>query len=296
MLEYVVFRLLSLLAPRLPPAVAYTLFGWIGDLSYWLLPRRRANVRRNLSVILRGGAEGVDGLAREVFREGARYYYDTFRIPALSDQELERAISLQGWDHVERGLAAGRGAVMVTAHLGSPVLVAQILAVRQCRVVSVVEAVRPPQLLDLMVRVRGSHGIRLVPFGPNVVRELTEALERNEIVGLVADRDLQKSGVPVDFFGVETSMPTGPVMLAMRTGAALIPAFTYRLRNGRFIARIEEPLELARTGKLKEDVRLNTQRLAAVLEKAIAEKPEQWIVFELVWPERAAADRSGAAS
>lgn len=296
MLEYQVFRLLSWLAPHLSPSVAYRLFGWVGDLSYWVLPRRRANVRRNLSLVLRGGTERLGRLMRETFREGARYYYDTFRVPALTDDELEAAISLEGWEHLEEGLKGGKGVVLVTAHLGSPVLVAQILAVRGCRVVSVVEAVNPPQLLDLMSRARGSRGIRLVPLGPSIVRELTEALERNEIVGLVADRDLQGSGVPAEFFGAETIMPSGPVTLAIRTGATLVPAFTYRLHDGSFLARIEEPLPMVRTGKLREDVRLNTQRLAAVLEKAIAEKPEQWIVFEPVWPEQAAEDRLGAAS
>ncbi len=296
MLEYSVFRLLSWLAPRLPPSVAYKLFGWIGDISYWVLPRRRANVRRNLSMVLRGGTEGLGQLIRETFREGARYYYDTFRVPALTDEELEATITLRGWEHLEKGLEGGKGVVLVTAHLGSPVLVAQILAVRRCRVVSVVEAVNPPQLLELMTRARGSRGIRLVPLGPSIFRVLNESLARNEIVGLVADRDLQGSGVRAEFFGAETVMPSGPVTLALRTGAALVPAFTYRRRDGGFLARIEEPLSMTRTGKLKEDVRLNTQRLAAVLEKAIAEKPEQWIVFESVWPEGAAEDRFGAAS
>lgn len=270
--------------------------GWMGEIAYRLLPRRRANVQRNLSVILKGKAEKLDELARNVFREGASYYYDNFRIPALSDQELERTITLQGWENLERGLATGKGVILVTAHLGSPVLVAQILAVRRYKLVSVVEAIRPPQLLDLMVRIRGSRGIRMVPFAPSIVRELAEALERNEIVGLVADRDIQKNGVAARFFGSETTMPTGPVMLAIRTGATLIPAFTYRSGDGHFVARIEEPLELERTGKLKDNIRINTQRMASVLEKAIAEKPEQWVVFEPVWPETAAADRLGASN
>lgn len=284
MLEYLVFSLFSMIAPRVPPAVAHSFLGWIGDIAYWLLPRRRANVRQNLSIVLQGNTERLDELVREVFREGARYYYDNFRVPALSDQELERAIHLEGWENLERGLARGKGVVLVTAHLGSPVLVAQILAARRCRVVSVVEAIKPPQLLDLMVRIRGSRGIRLVPFGPNIVHELTKALELNQIVGLAADRDIQKNGVPASFFNKETTMPIGPVMLAIRTGATLMPAFTYRSEDGHFLANIGHPLEMERTGKLKEDIRINTQRLAEILEKAISAKPEQWIVFEPVWP------------
>ena len=152
MLEYLAFSLLSLIAPRIPPRIAYNLFGWVGVISYWLLPRRRANVRRNLSIVLGSRAPKLNNLVREVFREGARYYYDNFRIPALSDQELERVVNLEGWDNLLKALSAGKGVVLVTAHLGSPVLVAQILAARRCKVVTVAEAIEPPQLLDLMIR------------------------------------------------------------------------------------------------------------------------------------------------
>ncbi len=295
-LEYLVFRVLALLAPRVPPWLGYWLCSAAGDAAYWLLPRRRANVRRNLSTILRGRTEGLALLAREVFREGARYYYDTFRAPALSDDELEREITLEGWENLQKGLQEGKGVLLVSAHLGSPALVVQILAVRHCKVTSVVERVRPQRLLDLMIRVRGCRGIRLIPFSSTIANTLAEALRRNEIVGLVVDRDTQRSGVPVEFFGAETTMPAGPVMIALRTGAALVPAFTYRRKGGGFVGRIEEPLELVRTGRLREELRANTQRLAAVLERAIAEAPEQWIVFEPVWPETTAEGRQGAAN
>ena len=296
MLEYLVFRVLGALAPRTPVRLGYWLCSIAGDVAYWLLPRRRANVRRNLSMILRGRTEGLAVLVREVFREGAKYYFDTFRIPALSDDQLEREICLEGWDNLQRGLQRGRGVLLVSAHLGSPVLVAQILAVRHCKVTSVVERVRPQRLLDLMLRVRGSRGIRLIPISATTANTLAEALRRNEIVGLVADRDIQKSGVAVEFFGAQTRMPTGPVMIALRTGAALVPGFTYRRKGGGFLGRVEEPLELVRTGRLREDLEVNTQRLAAVLERAIAEAPEQWIVFESVWPETTAEGQAGAAN
>lgn len=294
MLEYLVFRLLSLLALRIPPGVAYRLCNPIGDLAYLLLPRRRRAVRRNLSVVLGSEAPDLGRRMREVFREGVKYYYDTFRAPALSDQELERQIDMQGWENLEGALARGRGAIILTAHYGSPSLVAQILAVRKCRVTTVAESLRNRGLLDLMIQVRGSRGIRLVPVGPNVTRELMDVLSRNEVVGVVGDRDVQKNGLPVRLFGVETTLPAGPVVLALRTGAALLPAFTRRLGDGRFSAHIGEPLVLSRTGTVQEDLRRGIQRVAELLEQAIKVSPEQWIVFEPIWPEEAEA-RQGAA-
>lgn len=294
MLEYLVFRLLSLLAPRIPPRVAYRLCNPIGDLACWLLPSRRRIVRQNLSMVLGGEPPDLARRTRGVFREGVKYYYDTFRASSLSDQEMERVISLQGWDNLQGALARGKGALVLTAHFGSPALVAQILAVRKCRVTAVAEALPNRRLLDLMSRVRAGHGIRVVPFGPSITRELTAALGRNEVVGVVGDRDIQKTGVPVRFFGRETTLPVGPVMLALRTGAALLPSFTYRQKDGHFAAFIGEPLQLERTGRLQEDLRRGTQRVAELLEEAIKKSPEQWIVFEPIWSEGAAA-RQGAA-
>ncbi len=294
MLEYLVFLLLSLLAPRIPPRVAYWVCRPVGDLTYWFSPGRRRAVRRNLEIILGSEARDLDRRTREVFREGAKNYYDTFLAPGLSDQQLEKMISLEGWDNLQRALEMGRGVVLVTAHLGSPALVAQILGARKARMTVVAEPLRSRRLFELMARVRATReSIRVVPFSPTVTHELTEALGRNEVIGVVADRDISKNGIPVRFFGVETLLPVGPVMLALRTGAALMPAFTYRLPDGGLVGRIREPLDLERTGRLREDLRLNTQKLAGVLEEAIRKSPEQWTVFEPIWPE---GGRLGAAS
>lgn len=294
MLQYLVFRLLSLLASLLPPTVAYRLCILVGDVAYWLLPRRRGIVRRNLSIVLGCQGPELDRRVREVFREGAKYYYDTFRVPALTDEELARSISVVGWEHLDSALERGRGAVMFTAHLGSPALVAQVLTLRRHKVTTVVEPLRPRKLLDLMIGIRGRRGIRMIPIGPSITRELTETLRRNEIVAMVVDRDLRGTGVPVRLFGVLTTLPAGPVMLALRTGAALIPAFTYRRQDGRFDGEIWEPLALERTGDLREDLRRNTQKVAGALESAIRRSPGQWVVFEPIWPGEAGLSRGAA--
>ncbi len=297
MLEYLLFRLLSLLAPKIPPSVAYRLCNPIGDATYRLLGGRRRTVRRNLSIILGSGVPDLDRRTREVFREGVKNYYETFLAPSLSDGDLERIITLEGWDNLRGALGQGKGVVLVTAHLGSPALVSQILGARRCPITVVVEPVRPRKLFDLMVRVRATRtDIRIVPFGPTVTQELTEALRQNEVVGLVADRDVSKNGVPVQFFGEEALLPVGPALLALRTGADLLTAFTYRLEDGSLMGRIAEPLQLERTGSLREDLRLTTQKLAGVMEEAIRKCPEQWTVFEPIWPEEGSENRLGAAS
>lgn len=109
-------------------------------------------VQRNLRMVLGAAGGDLDRRTRKVFREGVKYYYDTFRIPALSSVELERLITVTGWEQLEGALARGKGAVMPTAHLGSPALAAHIVAARQLKFTTVVEPVSSPKLLKLMLR------------------------------------------------------------------------------------------------------------------------------------------------
>lgn len=286
MLQYVAYLALARLAPIVPPAAAYWVCDLIGDLLYSALPRRRRTVLRNLSIVVGGGVEKVQSLARDTFRQGVRYYYDTFRVPVLSDDDIGRLVNFERLELLDEVLANGKGAVIFTAHFGSPALVVQSIAARGHRITTVAEPVKPDRLFNLINGARGRRGISLLPLGPNSFRELTAVLARNEIVGIVGDRDLQGTGVAVKLFGRETRLPAGPVLLALRTGAPIVPAFSLRLPGDRFGGYLEDPVELTRTGELKQDVRLNTEKLAAVLERAISQHPEQWIVFEPIWPEK----------
>jgi phosphatidylinositol dimannoside acyltransferase len=274
-----------------PPRLAYALCDALGDIAYRALPRQRRAVRSNLARVLGERSRNLDRRVQQVFRSGAKYYYDTFKVASLTDAELMRLAPVSGWDNLDRALEAGKGALLATAHLGSPGLVSHSLSVRGYSVTVPAEPVRPKRLFDLMCRVRGSRGNRLIPVGPGTTRELTDALRRNEVVGILVDRDVQKTGVTVDLFGAPVPLPAGPVTLALRTGAALVPAFTFRTRDGRLEGRIGEPVEIERTGSLREDVRRNTQKVAALLEEAVRRCPEQWVVFEPMWPAEEAASR-----
>lgn len=293
--QYLFFRILSVAAPLVPPRLAYAACDLIGGLAYRLLPRPRRSVRYNLARVTRESGSDLERSVKEVFKGGAKYYYDTFRIPALSDDRLLQIASIAGLERIDRALERGRGAIIVTAHLGSPALVAQLLGLRGFKVTTPAEPVKPDALFELLSRVRGGRGIKLVPLSTGITRELTEALGRNELVGLVADRDLQGTGVLVDFFGAPFSLPAGPVMLAMRTGAAIVPGFTCRTGDGRFEGYMGEEVQLESTGNLKVDVKSNTQRLAGEMEKGIRRCPRQWVVFQRVWPEPRDGDATGVA-
>jgi KDO2-lipid IV(A) lauroyltransferase len=126
----------------------------------------------------------------------------------------------------------------------------------------------------------------VVPLGDGAATAVMKALKANEVVCLLCDRDLERNGVEVEFFGERTTLPAGPAMLGLRTGAPVLPTgvyFTPRYNGHHAIVR--PPLTASRLGGgLRDDVARVTQSLARELEFLIRRAPDQWHLFQPNWP------------
>ena len=151
-------------------------------------------------------------------------------------------------------------------------------------VTAVVESLEPPALFEFFVEFRREIGLNIVPLGPDAGNEILKALNSNQIVCLLADRDIIGDGVELEFFGEITTIPAGPATLALRTGAALIPCAVYFDGRTGHHAVVEPPLEVVREGRLRDDVRRVTIDLAGRLEGLIRHAPTQWHLQQPNWP------------
>jgi lauroyl/myristoyl acyltransferase len=283
-LTYYLYRLAGFLVPLVPLRLGYSVAASLGRLFYWLSRGARAGVRDNVTHVLGEDASAaeVERVTRETFRYIALNYYDLFRVPTLSPAQIERVVKVEGWQNVERALAAGKGLIMVSVHFGNIEIVLHILLFRGIPVTIPVERVQPESLFEYICRVRSSKGLRLIPIdGP--LLELFRALKRGGIAGLAADRDITRSGVMVDFFGTPARLPDGHVQLALRTGVPIVMGFSQRLPDNTFVARFEPPLELENTGDREHDVRVGLEKLVAIMERYIARHPEQWAITVPIW-------------
>lgn len=283
MILYLLALLLSRIVPLVPPRIGYALCWLFGTIWWAVAPGHRAAVRENLRHVLGTDHARARAIEREVFRNGAISYYETFRIPKLTPAEIERLVDARGWEHLDAALAAGSGAILVSAHLSSVVLVAQIIAARGYPISAVAEPVKPERLYRLLADIRFGHGITVVPIRPGVSRALVRVLERNEIVGLVSDRSVTGSGRCVRFFDAEARLPDGAAVLALRCAAPILPAIATRRPDGRYVGLIEPPIPIERTGDLDADIERIMRRAVERLEYHIAAHPEQWTVFQPVW-------------
>jgi len=287
---YYVFRLVGLLAPRLPVWLGLRLAAALGDLWYHLARGRRAILISNLRHVLgpraSGGAseEIIQRTARAVFRNTFRNYYDLFRLPHLPGEELEKLIVVYGEEHLRAALAAGRGAILAAAHFGNVELMTRASAIRHYQITGVAEHVQPEKLYRYLLAQRSSGGVHLVPIDGSL-KAIFRALRANELVGLAADRDVSGTGITVPFFGAPANLPAGYVSLALRTGAPVLPIFIVRQPEGRFVIQIEPPLALANSGDRERDVRSGVAQMVAVLERYIGQYPEQWTFYQPIWDE-----------
>ena len=252
---------------------------------YLLAPGARAAVWDNLRHVL--GRAPTHRQVLRVFQAGALNYWDTLAIPGLTRADARRRITMHGLGHIDEARAAGKGAILVGAHLGSVALAAQLLPALGYPVVGLLEPTRPRELFEFFARQRQALGVRLLPVSPGALRELIVALRRNEVVVLVSDRDLAGTGPMIEFFGASTRFPDGAASLAVRTGARLLPAYATRRADGTFEAWVEPALPLPAAGDTKTAVRQLTQAVARRLEYHIASQPEQWTVFQRRWPVKA---------
>jgi phosphatidylinositol dimannoside acyltransferase len=287
------YRAAEALAAATPDRVGRAVAAMMGRAASVLLPGVRATVTANQARVL-----GVDPAspiaevaARDAFALYARYWYDTFRIGAISNEEVLRRTTADGLEHIDAALEQGTGVVCALPHMGNWDAAGRWLFARGYRIAAVAEVLRPPRLFDLFVRHREELGIRIVPLeSGRTGRELAALLADNWLVGLVADRDLSGRGVEVEMFGERRKIPAGPALLSLSSGAPLLPCAVFTRADGWHIA-VSPPLAVERSGDRRLDVRALSAALAREFERAISAAPADWHLFQPGWP---SADGSSA--
>ncbi|MCS7051405.1 MAG: lysophospholipid acyltransferase family protein, partial [Thermomicrobium sp.] len=221
--------------------------------------------------------------ACRIFITAVTNYYDLVRLRSVDRHRLRELIEVRGLSHLEDALSRGHGVIVISAHLGNFNVVAAYPAELGLEAAIVVERVRPPQLFAYLCRLRSATGVRVLPSGPEAVPALLRLLRRNGILLVAGDRDVTGHHRAVRFFDAPAPLPIGPVALALRTGATLLPAFTIRLHPRRSLVVIDPPLELQHSGNHEHDLQENLQRVARCLERMIRTDPGQWAVLQPIW-------------
>ena len=127
-------------------------------------------------------------------------------------------------------------------------------------------------------RFRAGKGIKVIEVSesPFTTIEILRHLRQNGVVAMLGDRVFFGEGKSITFFGRKARFPVGPVVLAMKSGAALIPAFVLRQSDGRYFAMLEQPIPLVLEGERDAVIKENLEKTGQIFEKYIRSYPDQW--------------------
>jgi len=277
-IEYVGYRAGLSLLSSLPAPLTYGVAAAAARLAFRVDAGRRGIALANLRIAFPELAEPARAeIARRSYTHFAHHAVDVVRALRIGESELVARFDLVGREHFDAARARGRGVIALLPHLGSFELLALVgpaLGVDAC----VVTRPLSNRLIhaELLAR-RGARGAQILAHR-NVAPGLLRALRRGETVAILNDQYTRRSkGIFSPFFGVRASTSPGPALLALRSGAPVLPLHLVRLSRERHRLVCGAALELPRRGDLRADVEAATARLNAALEALIRAQPEQWI-------------------
>lgn len=265
----------------LPRRLMFLMAHGVGHFYWAIMKRDRRMVEKNLEVILKDPGR-VRQTTRRTFVQYAKYLVDYTRMDILREDNYSRIVQgFWGREHIDQALARGKGALILTAHLGNWEMGGVFLSLLGYSLVVITAPDFEARLHNYRIRLRQGHRIRVITLDDTLTSSLgiLKALKANDLVALLGDRDLLGKGIPVEFFGRRVFFPIGPSLLAYLSEAPLIPTFVFMNEENKYICLAEPPIELLKTGDREADLAANTQRIADMLEKYVRNYPEQWFTF-----------------
>ena len=280
-MKAVLIRLLIEVGGRLPLRLLYAAADIAAAVAWLASPRLREITRDHVDHVYARTVDSSrrDRAARGCVRTSAQYWADLARYAHASPgQALGEYVSIEGLDRLREAVDRGSGVLLVTAHVGAPEFAVHVASALGFDVLTLAQVNESAAVNEVLNSARRRHGARFADANLGGVRAALEYLRAGKVVALAADRDLTRSGYVVPFFGERTTLPPGPIELARRTGATVVPGFVLRVGPGRYAMRFEAPIDLA--AGTPEGA---TALLAATLEAGIRRAPDQWFVLSPIW-------------
>jgi len=245
---------------------------------------RRTMAKRHLDRVLGNGAD-TDAGSREMMKAYGRYYAEVLWVRKKRVPEMLAHTEVVGLEHLLEARDAGKGMIYALPHMGNWEAAAPVAIREDIPIVAVAEVLPNRRVTDWFTEMRAEVGIEIVlaTGRVEVMRRLEAALGENKAVALLSDRDLNRKGIEVDFFGEKTTMPPGPATLAVRTGAPLFPVGCYFTEGGYRVV-VHPALPIPDAKSRSDRVSAATQALAQKLEEIIGVAPDQWHLVVPNWP------------
>ena len=281
------WRLVRWLPERTAYRLAYSAADFLTKRNGKNVARLRSNLNRTQPNI---SPQESDTLVFKAMRSYMRYWCDTFRFPDWSADRVRETVSVTNEHLLLNAIEAKTGVIVALPHAGNWDHAGAYFCAKDIHLVTVAERLKPEKLFVKFLQYRQAMGMEVLPLDGRVMGTLAQRLRQGCLVALVADRDLSRSGIDVDFFGGPSRMPAGPALLALKTKAPLITAFVSYTESGIHIDFNEVAIPTA--GSEQEKVEAVVQLTARHFENGISEHPEDWHMLQRIWTDGDFVERS----
>lgn len=281
---YYAYRLGEFLALRVPIRISYRVACLAADLCcYFCLADRRA-VMSNINVVTAGklGLAEERRIARQVFRNFAKYLVDFFRFSIVDRDYIDKFVRIEGLNNIDEALSKGKGVIALSAHIGNWELGGSVLSLSGYPLSAVVLTHKHKKVNEFFKKQRLAGMVKPIEIGM-ALKECYRVLKDNKILALMGDRDFTGNGFRIKFFGKKALIPKGPSAFSYRIGSAIVPTFMVREDDDTFRLIFEKPIYPDRSIEEDASARQLTERYLSVIESYITARPAQWYAFRKIW-------------
>lgn len=252
----------------------------LASIGFYCCTGFRTRSAGNIAAVLgdRMSSIGIEDIARRSLRNFSRSCIEIAMALEVSEGELRAWIPIVGSEHLDAALAKGAGVLVLSAHLGNFFLVGSRLAVEGYAVSVLVNQPKDSRLAQLMDKYRLQVRQKTIHARPRreALNQLHQVMHRNEVAIIISDEYRPGKGIEVPLFGRTVIARRGPATVALRTGAAIVPACMVRQPDGTLKLVVEPELELDRSGKGAAQIKENVMRITQWLERTVRAHPDQW--------------------
>ena len=267
----------------LPEKSAYKLADYVSDRIYKKNGKGIKRLRGNYGRVMpEYSSQKLEELTKLGMRSYLRYWFDTFRLSKWSKNRIISTTQVIRENLLRDPIQSKHGCIVALPHAGNWDHAAAYFCSTGITLTAVVEKLKPEAIFKKFLAYRQSIGIEAISHKEKTIPILTERLQAGKLIALVADRDMSRNGIEVNFFGKTSKMPSGPAILAIKTGAPLITAYV-RYTPGGIEIIFDETLKPTNSESEEEQIKVITQSMADNFAKRIKENPVDWHMLQRIW-------------
>ena len=267
----------------LPEKSAYKLANLVSDRIFKKngkgVKRLRSNYKR---VIPNISERELEDLTKDGMRSYLRYWFDTFRLNKWSKSRIIETTFVVRENLLRDPIETKEGCIIALPHAGNWDHAAAYFCSTGIPLTAVVEKLKPEAIFKKFLAYRQSIGIEAISHKEKTIPILMERLNQGKLIALVADRDMSRNGIEVNFLGGIAKMPAGPAILAIKTGSPLVTAYIRYFDKGIEIT-FDETIKLPVAGGEDEQIKIVTQSMADNFAKRIKDSPVDWHMLQRIW-------------